>query len=76
MKTKNGEKIGKALRALRGEKTQLEVANALGVTPMAISQYESGARIPNDDMKIKIASYFNKSIEELFFANEVIELIT
>ena len=69
MSTMNREKIGSMLRSLRGEKPQAEVAAELGVTPMAISQYEQGERIPNDDMKIKIASYYGKTVQELFFAH-------
>ena len=59
--------IGTMLKELRGEKSQNEVASALGVTAMAVSQYERGERVPNDNMKIKIASYFGKSVEELFY---------
>lgn len=60
--------IGKTLRELRGERTQKEVADAVGVTTMAISQYEQGERIPQDEIKVRLAKYFNKSIEEIFFA--------
>ena len=60
--------IGTRLRDLRGNKPQSEVASAIGVTAMAISQYERGERIPNDEMKIRIAAYYKKSVEELFFA--------
>jgi len=59
--------IGTNLKMLRGERTQLEVAEAVGVTTMAISQYENGDRIPRDEIKIKLAKYFNKSVEELFY---------
>ena len=59
--------IGANLKTLRGSKTQLEVAEAIGVTTMAISQYESGDRVPRDEIKIKLAKFFGKSVEELFF---------
>ncbi len=65
----NKKAIGEYLRALRGEKAQADVAKDIGVTAMAISQYERGERIPNDVIKIRIAEYFNKSVEEIFFAN-------
>lgn len=67
MKTINGQAIGDRLKSLRGNKSQKEVADALGVTPVAISQYERGERIPNDDMKIAIAKYFRKSVATIFF---------
>ena len=60
--------IGEKLKALRGEKTQQEVADAIGVTAMAISQYERGERVPNDEMKVRIADYFHKGVSEIFFA--------
>ena len=62
-------KIGKTLKRLRGEKTQKEVADAIGVTTMAISQYERGERVPNDEIKIALSRYFGKSIDSIFFKN-------
>lgn len=68
--------IGSKLRELRGERSQEEVATALNVTVNAISQYETGKRIPNDPMKVKIARFFGMSVEDLFFTKEVSEMIT
>ena len=62
----NRKRIGEKLKALRGERTQSEIATAIDVTTMAISQYERGERIPNDEIKIRIANYFHKGIEEIF----------
>lgn len=59
--------IGERLKSLRGSRTQAEVANALGVTPMAISQWESGTRMPSDAMKVKISAYYRKSVMSIFF---------
>ena len=58
--------VGKR-RALRGKKTLDEVAKALGVTSMAVSLWERGERIPNDDIKIKIAAYYNTTVSAIFF---------
>ena len=66
----NREKIGERLKELRGERTQSEIATAIGVTSMAISQYERGERVPNDEIKIKISNYFHKGVEEIFFAGK------
>lgn len=60
--------IGERLVALRGSRTQEEVANALGVSVSAIGMYERGERIPRDEIKIKIAKYYKKSIQSIFFA--------
>lgn len=59
--------VGKRLRALRGKKTLDEVAKALGVTSMAVSLWERGERIPNDDIKIRIAAYYNTTVTAIFF---------
>lgn len=68
MKTSiDAKTIGAYLKQLRGTKTQSEVANAVGVTPMAISQYECGERIPRDEIKIRLASYYDRTVEQLFF---------
>lgn len=59
--------IGK-LKKLRGDRTQEEVAEAVGVTKSAWAMYERGERTPRDEIKIKIAKYFGVTVEELFFA--------
>lgn len=63
----NREEVGKRLRTLRGSRSLEEVASALGVTPMAVSLWERGERIPSDDLKIKIAAYFKRSVTFIFF---------
>jgi transcriptional regulator with XRE-family HTH domain len=67
----NKKEIGKRLRELRGDKTLEEVAKELNVTPMAISLWERGERVPSDDMKIRIAAYYEQSVTEIFFAEQV-----
>lgn len=59
--------IGKRLRELRGERSQQEVADATGVSKMAISKYETGLSIPGDGMKIALANYYGKTVEQIFF---------
>lgn len=59
------------LRELRGDKTQKEVAKALGITASAWAMYERGERTPRDEVKVKIAKFFGKSVEEIFFAKYV-----
>ena len=61
------DNIAEKLIALRGKKSREEVAKALGLSISAISMYESGERIPRDSIKIKIANYYNKSVQEIFF---------
>lgn len=59
--------IGKKLVELRGEKSQETVAKAVGISVSAIGMYEKGNRIPRDEIKIKLAKYFGKSVQEIFF---------
>ena len=62
-------KIAERLIALRGSKTQAEVAQAIGVTPSAYSMYENGARVPRDEIKKRIAEYYKKSVATIFFVD-------
>jgi transcriptional regulator with XRE-family HTH domain len=66
--------IGKRLIQLRGEKTQQEVAENVGITVSALSMYENDNRIPRDEVKVKLSKYYNVGIEDLFFAREVHEM--
>lgn len=59
--------IGERLKTLRGDRTQKEVADALGLTVAAISNYENGQRIPTDAIKMRIARYYGVSVQEIFF---------
>ena len=68
--------VGERLRALRGERTLEEVSKALNVSAMAISLWERGERIPNDDMKIRISAFYGRSISSIFFNEEVNETLT
>ncbi len=60
-------KIAERLLHLRGEKSREEVAGAVGISISAISMYENGERIPRDDIKIKLAAYYGKTVQEIFF---------
>lgn len=59
--------VGDRLRQLRGDMSQAELARALGVTRQAVSNYEAEMRVPPDALKIKIAHYFGKTVQEIFF---------
>lgn len=61
--------IGEKLKKLRGEKKIKDVAKEIGTTISALSNYENDYRIPRDETKRKIAKYYKKSVEEIFFEN-------
>lgn len=64
----DSEKIAKRLVLLREGRSRDEVSKALGISLSALSMYETGARIPRDETKKKIAAYYGRSVEEIFFA--------
>lgn len=61
-------KVGEKLKETRGDKPREAVAEALGISLSALAMYERGERIPRDEIKIKIASYYGKTVQELFYA--------
>lgn len=71
----NAKEIGKMLTELRGEKTIKEVAADLGVSVSAIAMYENGHRVPRDEIKIKIARYYCKSVQEIFFDSKCARIV-
>jgi len=62
--------IGKRLISLRGDKTQEEVAKAIGSSLSAIGMYERGERIPRDEVKLAIAKYYDTTVQAIFYADE------
>lgn len=62
------DEIGQKLIQLRGARSRYEVAEAVGVSYNAIQMYEAGERVPRDDIKIRLAKFYNVSVDELFFS--------
>lgn len=60
---------GKKLKELRAQTglSQEKLGSLLEITGAAWRQYELGVRTPNDKIKKRIAVYFNKTVDELFF---------
>lgn len=58
---------GNRIKLLREEKqiSQFELANIISISPSAIGMYERDEREPNDEIKIKLAEYFNVSTDYL-----------
>ena len=65
--------IAARLRKARGDKTIRGVAKDCGISHSALAMYETGQRIPKDEIKIRLARYYNTSVEALFFAQQVHE---
>lgn len=69
----NPKAIGARLTSLRGERTQAEVAKAVGVSISSIAMYENGQRTPRDEVKIALANYYGVDIASLFYGTDVRE---
>ncbi|MBR3238738.1 MAG: helix-turn-helix transcriptional regulator [Oscillospiraceae bacterium] len=61
------ESIGQKLRTARDKRTLESVAAETGISASALGMYERGERVPKDEIKVTLANYYGKSVEELFF---------
>jgi transcriptional regulator with XRE-family HTH domain len=66
----DSKKIGAMLTVLRGDRTQKEVAEEVGISISALAMYEKGHRIPRDEIKLRLAAYYGKSVQKIFFSSE------
>ena len=69
----NINKLNNNLRRYRfesGEISQQELANMVGVTRLTIHSIETGKFNPSVKLALKIADYFNRSVEEIFYLDE------
>lgn len=71
------KKIGIFLKELRREKqlTQEQLAEILGVTNRSVSRWENGVNMPDFDLVIEIAQYYDVSIEEILDGERKNEMI-
>jgi putative transcriptional regulator len=66
-------KLGNHLRRYRfehDEMTQQELANAVGVTRLTIHSVEKGKFVPSTVLALKIARFYGKSVEDIFYLME------
>lgn len=65
--------ISKKIKLLREEAnlTQSQLAEKLGIATSSISQYESGDRIPSDNIKMKMAQFFDVSLDFLMGYSDI-----
>ncbi len=61
------QKMAKKLIELRGDKSREQVAVDLDISYSAVVSYEMGDRVPRDEVKIRIANYYNVGVEDIFF---------
>lgn len=51
--------------------TQQELAVSVGVSRQTINSIESGKYVPSTILALKIARYFNKPVEQIFFLEDL-----
>ena len=68
----NAKEIGNRIRDLREEAGQSKrfLAKAIGVSYTSACAYEYGERVPSDDVKIRMARHFGKTVSEIFFPDD------
>lgn len=55
------------LSELRGNMSRQQLANELNISKSALDKYERGERVPRDNVKRRIATYFGKTVQEIFY---------
>lgn len=68
-RSKDTREYGKKLRELRGQKSKAEVAKAIGISESSYIKYERNERTPSDEIKVRIAKYFGKTVQDIFFSH-------
>ncbi|SFG09610.1 helix-turn-helix domain-containing protein [Sporolactobacillus nakayamae] len=59
--------IAKRLITLRAKKSREEVSVANNISISALQMYENGQRIPKDEIKVRLAKYYQVSVQDIFF---------
>lgn len=66
-KQKRANEIGKRLRLFRGDVPRTVTARKMGISYSALCKFESGERIPSDEMKVLLADYYDTTVQSLFY---------
>lgn len=71
----NQQKVGSFLKNLRNEKsiTQAELAERLGVSNRSISRWENGTTMPDFDLLIELAQYYDVEVGEILDGERRVE---
>lgn len=70
---KGGYKMttGEKLRFLRQDRPMSDIASACKIARCTYNLYELDRRVPNDSIKVALAKYFGRSVQEIFFDEEL-----
>ncbi|WP_300347603.1 helix-turn-helix transcriptional regulator [Clostridium sp.] len=69
--------LGNRIKSLREERNlkQIDLASYLNIGRSTLSQYESNKRVPSDEIKNKLADYFNVSLDYLMGKSDIKESV-
>ena len=59
--------IAERLVGARGNTPRKAVADAVGISVSALTMYELGNRVPRDELKVRLANYYGRTVQDLFF---------
>lgn len=68
-KKEDHPEVGQRLKELRGERSASKVAKDIGVSKSIYRRYEKGEVEPKDEIKLRIAKYFETTVEDVFISN-------
>ncbi|WP_231504276.1 helix-turn-helix transcriptional regulator [Brevibacillus borstelensis] len=60
-------KKNEKMASLRGERSQKQVADELGIPVSTYAMIEAGHRFPRKELQLKLSRYFGVTVDELFF---------
>lgn len=63
----NTVEIGRRLFKLRGDRSLRDVATAIRISRSALAMYERGSRVPRDEIKVRLADYYGRTVQSIFF---------
>ncbi|ANY70441.1 transcriptional regulator [Paenibacillus sp. BIHB 4019] len=66
--------VRRKLIELRGKRSRNEIAKSVGITTQMLGAIERGARTPSLELAKKIADFYRKKVDDIFFAPKRNEL--
>ena len=60
-------RMARRLREARAGRYIEDVARDCGISKSAIAMYETGRRIPRDHIKRRLADYYGRTVQEIFY---------
>ncbi len=59
--------VSQRLINARGNIKRSDVCKSVGISLSALRMYETGKRVPRDEIKVKLALFYHTTVGELFY---------